>query len=152
MKKVKLLVGSLAVLAVLWLSVPALLLAQGELSLEGLSTRLQVLVARMNALTERIEFIEAVWTGPGAVNLGNGTCIIGGQGVDSMQDITVLKYKETYGEWPGDFDVSFHSVRYDANTGHTLVVYSKGMFNDAGATEVWDGCTFVESSDWLEDE
>ena len=151
MKRIKLLIVSLVLLAVLWMSVPALLLAQSNLSLEGLSTQLQALTARMDALTERIEFIEAVWTGPGAVDLGNETCIIGGQGVDSMQDVTVLKYKETYGEWPGDFDVSFHSVRHDTSTGRTLVVYSKGMFNDSGATEVWDGCEFIESSDWQEE-
>ena len=55
--RVKLLVVSLACLAVLWLSVPAL--AQGELSLEGLA-------AQIRDLTERVAFIESMWSGPGS--------------------------------------------------------------------------------------
>ena len=121
--------------------------AQGELSLEGLAGRLQALTDRVDTLTERVEFIEAVWTGPGAEVISEDLCRIANQ--SSTQDASVLKYKETFGEWPTMSHIRINAVSYDEDSGHVLVRYEHlyGKF----MVEIWDDCDFLEGSDWWEE-
>ena len=80
----------LVILGVVALVAPATLWAQEELTLEGLA-------AQLTALSARVERVEALWEGPGAVEVDATTCSIGMP--DSLQDETALLHKEKFDEW-----------------------------------------------------
>lgn len=147
MKRVRFLLGSLVCLAALWLAVPALLLAQGELSLEGLSTRLQALVKRVDTLTARLDSIEALWVNSEPAILLDGSCVVGSEG--GVQDATVLSFKETFDEWPNTDNFKVVGVSYNTETGVIGLQYEEWV-SDQSTVEFWQGCEFIENTDWWE--
>ena len=140
--RVKKILGLLliGVLAFTLMTVPSF--AQGELSLEGLATKIQDLVTR-------VERIEAIWSGPDAVVTAEGTCRIAME--QSVQDSSVIKYKEAFDEWPDMDYIRIQSIEYDEDSEHILITH-KQWHPERFILEIWDGCQFVESTDWWEDE
>ena len=137
------------VVAVLTVLAPAVLWGQGEVTLDGLADDLSALTETVTALVTRVERIESIWDGPGSTEIGDDVCLLSERG--TMQDETVLKYKEKYDKW---LDLKFsmmQQVRYSADTGHILIVYADGPFASKLVIEEWNGCEFVESSDWWEE-
>ena len=85
-----------------------------------------------------------MWSGPGAEVIGEDVCQVAAYG--TLQDVSVLTYKEIFDEWPSVDSVSVRSVLYDEDTGHMLIrhyVYPRRYL-----VETWEECTFLESSDW----
>ena len=142
MNRVKLVVVSLACLAALWLSVPGLLLAQGELSLEGLFEQVQ-------AVTERLDRIEALWVNSEPLVLADGACITGSEG--GVQDATVLKYKTAFDAWPNTDNIRIFAVAHDPETGIVGLQYET-LYADEFVIEFWQGCEFLDSTEWWEGE
>ena len=145
--KFKLVVISLVCLAVLGLSGPALLLAQGELSLEDLSEQLQALADKVTALTERVDAIEALGINSEPIRLQDGSCVVGSRG--GMHAATVLSYRETFDEWPDPDDIRVIGVSYNPETGVILIHYQE-LFTNMSIFELWHGCEYIENSNWWE--
>lgn len=145
----------LIIIAVFALLVPGALLAQDELTLEGLAKQVTALVERVDAvgesvtaMTERVEMIESMWEGPGALIIDEERCRTGGNPrTHGLQDETVLRYKDTYDEWPEMVDIRVAEIVWMADhkrTGIVYVDYAKNRY----FMEIWEGCHFVGSSDW----
>lgn len=139
----------LIIIALLAVLVPGVLLAQDELTLEGLAGQVAELVENVADLAKRVATIEAVWTGPGSISLQDGDCVIALD--DSLQDETVLKFKERYDEWLDVDSVDIVQVHYLSETGHIAVVHEE-FWEDKYVIETWDGCEFLGSSDWWEED
>ena len=116
-------------------------IAEEEITLQGLADQI-------SALMERVDALEAMWEGPGAIYLSDDTCEIGRNG--EIQDATVLKYKETWDEWPDLDDIDIYQVVYDSDSNRIGIVY-EDFWDDRYVTEVWNGCEFIDSSDWWEE-
>ncbi len=124
--------------------VPAVLLAQDDITLESLAETLTALTGRVDGLQERIEFIESMWIGPGAIELEDGSCRVAGDG--NMQNETLLKYKDTYGEWGPAEQMRVASI--DLGTeGRMVITYAYSLTYER-IEEVWNGCEFVSSGSW----
>ena len=143
-RRMKYLIG--IVIVVLSLSLPNLLLAQSELTLESLAEQLV-------ALTARIERIETLWDGPGAADVDGTTCQIGRR--NHVQDETVVRYKEQFDVWLDPKEIWFSEIRYSRGNGRTIIVYAddvpSGYYDEKYVSEEWDGCEFMGSSDWWEE-
>ena len=100
-------------------------------------------------LAERVATIEEIWTGPGPIILEDGDCVIGLN--DSLQDETVIKYKNTYDEWLEVDSVNIVQVIYLPESGNIAVVH-EAFWDDRYVIESWDGCEFLGSSDWWEED
>ena len=147
--KNKLVVVALVCLTALCLSVPVL--AQGELSLEGLSEQLQALTDKVTALTERVDSIEALWVNSEPTILLDGSCVVGSEG--GVQDATVLSYKQTFDEWPNTDSMSVTGVSFDPETGIIGIQYRGFVSSRRHATiEFWQGCEFLENTAWWEED
>ena len=133
---------TLMVITLLALLVPSALWAQEELTLE-------LLAGRLDDLVTRVEALEKLWAGPGAIELANGDCLIGSQ--DQIQDETVLGYKEKFDKWLSTDFVSLHQIVYSPESGHTFVTYADSPFASKLVVEEWSGCEYIGSSDWYED-
>lgn len=134
----------LSIIAVLALLVPSVLLAQDALTLEGLAKQ-------VTDLAERIAIIEEIWMGPGPIVLEDGDCTIGLN--KSLQDETVIKFKDTYDEWLTVDGVRISQIMYLPESGNIAVVYEE--YWDRPSTyviESWNGCEFLGSSDWWEED
>ena len=143
--KNKLVVVSLVCLTALCLSVPVV--AQGELSLEGLSEQLQALTDKVTALTERVDSIEALWDNSEPTILLDGSCVVGSTG--GMQDATVLNYKQTFDAWPDTENFEVVGVNHNSETGIIGIQYVE-LFTNQSTIEFWQGCEYIESTDWWE--
>lgn len=129
---------NLIIVAVLALIVPGVLLAQDELTLEGLAETVAGLV-------ERIEAVESILSGPGAIAVDGG-CQIAGDG--GAQNETVVKWQELRGEWPNVDQMRVSSVTLNED-GTTLVVYQESFTNEY-IEELWNACEFSGTGDWYE--
>lgn len=140
----------LIIIAVLTVLVPGALLAQDEITLEGLAEQLAEVVEQVADLAERVATIEEIWTGPGSRELTDVACIIGENTI--LQDESVLKYKDQYEEWVNVEEVTIKGVVYNKETGYIVITYADTPwgFDDKRVAESWDGCEFVISSDWWE--
>lgn len=135
---------------VIVLSVGGIAWAQeDDVSVEGLADGLSTLTETVTGLVSRVERIESLWSGPGAIDVEGG-CVIGMP--DHLQDETVLKYKEQFDEWLDTDSVWPVEIKHEPDTGHTVIVYADdiGMFADYLVAESWSGCDFVGSTDWYE--
>ncbi len=135
------------VIAVLSLSLPNLLLAQDDLTLESLAEQLA-------ALTARVERVEALFVGPGARDVDETTCQIGKRRL--VQDETVIRYKEQFDEWIDPSDVWWSEIRYSRESGRITIIYADDIpggypSDEKYVSEEWDGCEFIGSSDWWEE-
>lgn len=132
----------LVIAVILAVLIPAAVWAQEEVTLEKLAD----IVA---GLTERVERMETLWDGPGAVQVDETTCSIGRP--QDLQDETALRYKEQFDEWVDMDSVWLIDVRHSMESGHTILVFADSIWSpDYSVAETWDGCTFVGSSDWWE--
>ena len=138
---------------VLALAAPQFILAQEEITLEDLAeqvqdfvTQVQDIVTDLQDVVTRVETLEAVWEGPGAYLTKEGNCSIG---VDrSLQDSSVLKYKEQFEEWPNFSYLNIKVVELVSETGEMAITYDFAINRDHRVTEIWKGCDFVESVAW----
>lgn len=116
---------------------------------EGLT--LEVLAESIASLTGRVEALESIFEGPGAQAISDGECAIGLG--DGIQDETVFKYKEAYGEWPDFAQIDIGHIVIDSNSDEIKVVHEYAVwFTRRYVDEIWKGCEFVGSSDWREGE
>lgn len=116
---------------------------------EGLT--LEVLAESIASLTARVEALESIFEGPGAKAITDGVCVIGLG--DGIQDETVFKYKEAYGEWPDFGQIDIGHIIVDSNSDEITVVHEYAVwFTRRYVDEIWNGCEFVGSSDWREGE
>ena len=142
----------LITIALIAILLPGALLAQDELTLESLSTRIDDLEDRLGAL-------EVLFSEDGAVERYENGCLIGVEkftaddlDVQAVRDETVLKYKEQYGDWLDLNDVQIISILYNTDTRAIGIMYRSG-WSDSGpfVVEEWSECEFVKSSDWWEE-
>ena len=141
----------LIIIAVMTVLVPGALLAQDEITLESLSEQVAEVVEQVADLAERVATIEEIWTGPGPIVLEDGDCAIGLN--KSLQDETVIKFKDTYDEWLTVDGVRISQIMYLPESGNIAVVYEE--YWDRPSTfviESWNGCEFLGSSDWWEED
>ena len=112
---------------------------------------LDKLAEEIAGLARRVERIESIWAGPGAIEVVGG-CVIGMP--DHLQDETVMKYKEQFDEWLDTNSVWPIEIRHESGSGYTVIVYADdiGMFADYFVAETWEGCEFVGSTDWYDEE
>lgn len=142
---------TLIIIAVLALLVPGALLAQDELTLEGLAETVAGLTETVTGLVERIEAVEELFDGPGAIPFDDDiACITAQNGI--LQDETVLKYKAQYDEWPDLDEVIIVAVVYNNEFDYTVVNYSSSRWglDEKRVVERWDKCEFAGSGDWWE--
>ena len=131
------------------------LLAQDGLTLEGLAEQVTALVGRVDAvgegvkaLTERVEAVESRWEGPGAVLLDDERCMIGARPYTrDLQNETVLRYRDTYDEWPEMGDIWVAEIIWTGDLERIGIVY-EDYREDRYVMEIWEGCEFIGSSDW----
>ena len=137
-------------IVVLALFVPAgVVLAQDELTLESLAEQVAGVVEQVADLAERVAAIEDIWTGLGPIILEDGNCVIGLN--DTLQDETVIKFKDTYDEWLDVEDVSIVQVMYLPGTGNIAVIYEE-FWDDRYVIESWNSCEFLGSTAWWEED
>ena len=127
----------IVVVVLLALLVPGVLMAQEELSLEGLSEQISSLVERVVSLEEKLEPV--VTTG--------GECVqYDGR---SLQRETVTKHLETFGE-DIERQADLESVRYNIESGLTTYSFSYG-YPLRRVTETWRQCEFLDHGEWVEE-
>ncbi len=136
--KGKLVVASVVCLALVWVVVPALLLAQGDLNLEELADRSQ-------ALTDRVDALEALWIDSEPRVKADGSCINGSAG--GFRDATVPNYKTAFDAWPDTGGMRVFAVNHDPESGIVGLQYEK-ISDDEFVAEFWQGCEFLASTDW----
>lgn len=117
---------------------PSLLLAQDEISLAGLAERLQ-------ALTDRMDALEALWIDSEPSVTATGACIVGSDG--GMHNSTVMKYRDVFEEWPDVDYIGIAGVSYNPETGEIAIQYEETIKDDY-IIEFWRDCEFLESTDW----
>ena len=139
---------ALVCLTALCLSVPVL--AQGELSLEGLSEQLQALTNKGTALTERVDANEALWGNLEQTVLLDGSCIMGGKGGSGLHAASVLSYEEWFDEWPDPDYLQVLGMNYNPETDVTGIQYRYYDYPNPRyfIIEFWQGCEFVRNTDW----
>jgi hypothetical protein len=141
---------TILVIAVLLAVGSGIVMADEDLTLEGLVDLLASLAGRVEALESSVEALESIYEGPGSIVISDGECAIGFIG--GLQDETVLKYKEEYDEWPDVGDVDVYTVVFDSNSNRIGVVYEDYWKSpERYVKEIWDGCDFVGSTDWWEE-
>ena len=130
---------------------PRLLQAQDELTLEGLSQRLDAIATGVAELAGRVNAIEALFEGPGSIAVDD-LCIIGGYngGEQQVQDQTVMNYKNEFDEFPDVDYLAIRTVAYNPEKGEIIIVYrdTENYQKLVIANEVWDGCDLVRTEDW----
>ena len=141
----------LMIIAVLALLMPGVLLAQDEITLEGLAEQVGKVVEHVADLAERVAALEQMWTGPGAMEIADGVACVIGENTE-LQDETVLRYKEQFGDWPDLEEVVMWAVVYNKETGYTVINFTSNRWglDEKRVAERWDGCEFVESPEWWE--
>lgn len=127
---------------------PSILLAQDELTLESLSDRIEAVIEALQNHDSRLQRIEEIWSGPGALEMFDNGCTISSAG--NLQDETVLKYKEKWDEWVVVERVEVAGVLYSTDSDRVGILYQVG-YPRRWVTEAWSECEFIESSDWWEE-
>jgi len=133
--------GLIAVLLALLVGVSMAYAQDEELTLEGLAETGAGLVGR-------IEAIEGLFDGPGAIELEDNRCVLGVG--EHLQDATVIKYKDTYDEWLIVEFLNIVAVQHSSESGNVSILYED--WDERFVIEEWSGCEFVGSSDWWEEE
>ena len=127
---------------------PTILFAQDGLTLESLSDRIESIVEALDDHNSRLQRIENIWSGPGALEMFDNGCTISSAG--NLQDETVLKYKEKWDEWVVVERVEVAGVLYSTDNDRVGILYQVG-YPRRWVTETWSECEFIESSDWWEE-
>ena len=100
----------------------------------------------VTALTTRVDAIEAILTGPGAIELEDGSCQIAADG--GLQNEAFLTYKDTWSEWPSMEQMRVSSIAV-LESGSLGITYEYS-FTNRQVMETWDGCEFLSASKWWE--
>ena len=133
----------LILVAILLATLAGAAIAQDEdLTLEGVSARLEALISHVATVIERVEAIEAQLAQP---LLEDGTCIMH-LNSSPMQRETITKYIDKFDEEPGSMTI--RSIYHHDDTGRTLILFDE-IYPDRAVFEVWEGCTFTGSTHWL---
>lgn len=148
----------LVTIAVLALLVPGALLAQDELTLEGLNERIDGLVEQLAELTGKVDAIETTF----GVTTSDGLCVIGNR--ETIQAQTATTYLEEFGELPGDAkNIRIEGVTFEPETGIIGIRYREELSLDPFSMartldsmdkeprrviEYWNACAYIGSSDW----
>ena len=132
----------LAVIVLLLMLSVAQVMAQGEITLEGLAEQLAALVERVDAIEKRFEFTPPVDE--------DGNCRLAIR--NRVHPETMAAYLDTYPDDRTPQYVYITSVHDGADS--TLIKFNTYVMNkkDKHVTETWDGCEFVGHSDWWEEE
>lgn len=130
---------TIIIVVLLALLIPGVLAAQDEITLESLAET-------VTALTERVDTLESVLIGPGAIELADGACQIAGDG--GIQNETVIEWQTQRGEWPNVDQMRVASVVL--NEDGTMTVAYVFSFTQEHIEEIWQDCEFVSTGDWYE--
>ncbi len=141
------------------MAAPTTLLAQDELTLEGLAevvegmkTEFVIFAGELRSVKERLTAIEERMT-PGEEFDEDGKCLLAM--VNRVHVLSLTSYLEKYpGEVaPSGFDLI--SVKYVPGAGTEITFEAKrnpggsgSIYGDRFVTETWDGCNYVSSSGW----
>ena len=143
----------LIIIAVLALLMPGVLLAQDDLTLQGLAEviadvveEVADLAEQLTALASRVTAIEESLT-PAVT--GDGVCVQYSR--QQLQRETITAYLDAFDEDIENSRISLQSVRYDTESGLTSYHF-KIVFDDRFVVENWDGCDFAGHSEWEEEE
>ena len=137
----------IVIVVALFALLPAALLAQeADITLETLAEAAAALTERIDGLQERVEQLEGILTGPGAIELEDGGCQIAGDG--GLQNETIARWKEKMGEWPNVDQMRVASVVLNED-GTSLITYVFSFTQDH-IEEIWDGCDFVSVGELYE--
>lgn len=129
----------LIIIAVLAIVVPGALLAQDELTLEGLAEQVA-------ALVERVEAVEAKLA---PITTEDGVCVQYANG--QVQRETVTKYFDAYEENLETSRLRLVAIQFGTETGLTVYHFEE-VFADRSVTETWRGCEFLDVGEWQEEE
>ncbi len=141
---------TLIVIALLTFLIPGVLLAQEELSLEGLADQ-------FTALEERLVALEAMFAdpwSPDVIHLDDGVCqnplhSEGRWGELIQMEIrqeTADAYRTQYGKSIATSgDVYLSSISFDVNSSDIYIQYTT---NDRTVVEKWAHCEFLGHSKW----
>lgn len=131
-----------ATIMIVLLTSAAVVWAQDEeLTLAGLAEQLNALVARVTAVEERLD----------PVTTEDGVCILLKDDFDISPE-TATKFLDTFDALPDD--PRLIGAEYNSETGRIGFFYreSSDFRNMKFVTEYWEGCQFVGSSDWTQEE
>ena len=142
----------LLILCLLALLIPSALLAQGEITLEGLAEQVAAIVNRVEALEN---LFANPWS-PEIVYTDDGICQnplhrssrYGGI-LELIHQETADAYRVAYGVSIAPHDVDLHSFSFATHTNHVYIEYGKG---DKRVLEKWAHCQFLGHSEWAEAE
>ena len=128
----------LALVAILVFLSVSQVLAQSELTLEGLAEQ-------VTSLVQRVEALESFWESKGSRPLDNGACVIA---AGELQRETALKFYDQYEKFPENVEIQYVVVAPEENM--VSVTYSEGWDEGRYSRERWIDCEFLESIDWVE--
>ena len=142
------------------LVVPAgALLAQDELTLEGLAETVATLTETVTGLSARVDTIEGVFADPWSpevIHTDDGVCQnplqargrYGGIQEEVHQE-TADAYRSSYGASIDPDDVDLRSISFAVDSSHVYLEYTK---DSRKVVEKWEHCEFLGHSEWSEDE
>lgn len=146
----------LVVATLVALLLPAIVMAEGELTLEGLAEIVESLTERTHGIEKRLEDLESMFVDEGPIEMYGNGCLVALeptsaelQDLNSLRDEAVLGYKQKFDEWLVLSTVEIHSVLYNSETDHIGIVYKAP--NDRFMVEEWNGCELIQASDWWEE-
>ena len=128
----------ITIVVALFALLPAALLAQDELTLEGLAEQITALTDRVTAVEAKLE----------PLTTDGGVCVQYAKG--QLQRETITKYLDAFEENVGSL-VSLKAVHHDTENGITIYHFDEG-FTDRSVTETWRGCEFLDVGEWEEEE
>ena len=142
------------------LFVPAgALLAQDELTLEGLAETVATLMETVTGLSGRVETIEGVFADPWSpevIYTDDGVCQNPLQGRGRYGGITADIHQETADAYRSSFGVSIdptsvylQSISFEEDSSHVYLEYTK---DSRKVVEKWAHCEFLGHSEWSADE
>ena len=117
---------------------PTLLLAQSEITVEGLAETVA-------GLTERIEEIEQKLT-HGAYVDDDGNCRLAVK--DRLHATSLVNYLEKYPDSGAPGNIAINDVYVVPGTGIAITFSTRESTNTRLVTEFWSGCEFLSSSEW----
>lgn len=123
--------------------------AQAEEDTDNLVIRL---AERIDELFGRVETLEAIYSGPGAPELDNGSACLLGQvnefGAGSpLQNETIVKFVAMFNQAPIEHHLI--SVRVEKESQEVILLYrARHEEGWAFVFEHWDGCEFTGVSPW----
>ena len=149
-------------IVVLALFVPAgALLAQDELTLEGLAETVAKLTETVTGLSARMDTIEGVFADPWSpevIYTDDGVCQNPLHAIESryssimtgnLNQETADAYRSSYGVSIDPTDVYLQSISFGVDSSHVYLEYAK---DSRKVVEKWEHCEFLGHSEWSEDE